>query len=187
MKNRGFTLIESVIIIGITVMALTALVNLFLVFNSIYGYQQAFMATAGSAGSAMNAFEDAVLPSSQVLASHSFGGTVYSSSATVLVLELPAIDGSGSVIMGVNDYIAFYPSSTTLYRLTEAGAGSSRVSGLHLLSSTLNSVSFIYDDPDFTKVTNVTAEIQTQAQFKQHIVQGHLREQLYLRNLQPAP
>lgn len=190
MKNRihspnGFTITESIIVIGVTVMALIALVNLFLVFNSIYGYQQAFMATAGSAGNAMNAFETAILPADHVLTSHSFSGTTYSSGAMTLILELPAIDSSGNIISGTHDYIAFYSSSATLYRLTVAGAGSTRVSGLKQLSTTLSSLSFSYNDTDFTKVTNVTADIQTQAVFKQQTVQSHLSEQMYLRNFQP--
>lgn len=187
MKNRGFSLVEAITVIGITALALAALANLFFIFNSVYGHQQAFIAAAGSASAAMNAFEAAVLPAEQVLSSRDFGGTVYASGTTVLVLELPAIDEDGAVIPGVKDYIAFYPSATTLYRLTEAGAGSARISGLTQLSTTLSSVAFTYDDPDFTKVTNVTAEIWTEASFKQQAVRSNLREQLHLRNFQPLP
>lgn len=180
--KRGFTLVETFIVIGISVMALVGLVNLFLTFNSTYGYQQAFTATAGSAGNSMNSLETYISQADQVLASHTFIGTVYSSSATTLVLELPAIDSSGNIIAGINDYVVFYPSSTNFYRLVQAGAGSVRHSGLTLLSTTLNSVSFTYDNSDFTQVTNVTADIVTHAQFKQQVAQSHLREQLYLRN-----
>lgn len=185
--KRGFTLVETFIVIAISVIALAALVNLFLVFNTTYGNQQAFMAAAGSAGGAMNALEAAILPADHVLVSHNFSGTTYSSSATVLVLSLPAVDGSGNIIAGVEDYIAFYSSSAKFYRLTQAGVGSVRASGLKELSTTLNSISYTYDDVDFTKVTNVTADIVTQAQFKQQIVQGHLNEQMYLRNLPLSP
>ncbi len=183
--NRGFTLIETFIVIALSTIAMVALTNLFLIFNSVYGYQQAFMAAAGSAGGAMNAFEAAVLPADQVLASHTFGGTTYSSSANTLVLSLPAVDSSGNIIAGTEDYVAFYSSSTNLYRLTAAGAGSSRISGQKQLSTTLSSITFTYDNADFTKVTNVTADITTQSQFKQQTVQGHLNEQLYLRNKLP--
>lgn len=187
MKKRGFTLLESVIVIGVSAMALIALTNLFLIFNAMYGYQQAFIATAGSSGAAINAFEAAILPADQVLASHSFSGTVYSSSATVLVLELPAIDSSGNTLPSAKDYIVFYVSSANLYRLMQADASSARISGLKKLSTTLSSLSFTYDNSDFTKVTNVIADIQTQAQFKQQTVQSHLREKVYLRNVQPLP
>ncbi len=184
--KRGFTLLESVIVIGISALALIALSNLFFIFNSIYGYQQVFMATSGSASKTLNALEAAVFPAEHVLASRSFSGTTYTSSTTVLVLELPSIDSSGNIISGVKDYVAFYTDSAKFYRLVEAGSGSTRVSGLTLLSTTLNALSFTYDNADFAQVANVTAELRMQAQFKQEVVQSHLREQLHLRNLQPT-
>lgn len=186
-RLRGFTLIETIITIGLSVVAFIALTNLFIIFNTTYGYQQAFMLAAGSASTAMNSFEETILPAEQVLASHSFNGTAYSSSTTTLVLSLPAIDGSGNIISGTKDYAVFYASSTMLYQLTETGAGSVRLSGLKQLSTTLQSLSFIYDDADFAKVASVLVDMTTQAQFKQQSVQEHLREQLHLRNLQPLP
>lgn len=181
--KRGFTLIETVILIGITTMALGALTNLFITFNSVNGYQNAFIAV-GSAGTAINAFEASLLPASQVLSSHDFPGVTHASATTTLVLELPAIDASGTLIPGAKDYIAFYSVSSTLYQLTQAYAQSARVPGLKQLSTTLQTLSFTYDNADFTKVTNVIADIQTQTAFKQQTVQNHLREQVYLRNLQ---
>lgn len=181
--KRGFSLIEATIVMGISATALIALVNLFLLFNSTYGYQQAFLSAAGSSGAAINAIEAAVLPASQVLASRDFSGTTYSSATTTLVLELPAIDSSGNILVGVRDYIAFYASSTTLYRLTQAGAGSVRPSGIKQLSTTLNTLSFTYDDADFTKVTNVSVDLRTQARFKQQTADGHVRGRFFLRNL----
>lgn len=185
--KRAFTLIETIVVVAISAAAFIAMANLFFIFNSIYGYQQAFMAAAGSSGASMNAFELSVLPAEQVLASHNFSGTTHSSGASTLVLELPSINGSGDILSGAKDYVAFYASSTKLYRLTEANAGSARVSSLTQLSSTLLSLGLTYDDIDFTKVTNVIVDIQTQATFKQRVVQSRLREQLYLRNKQPSP
>jgi len=182
MIKKGFTLIETMVVIAISVIALAALVNLFLIFNTTYGNQQAFMAAAGSAGGAMNALEASVMPADHVLASHNFSGTTYSSNATTLVLSLPAVNSSGNIIAGTEDYVVFYSSSANLYRSTQAGAGSTRVSGLKELSTTLSTLSFTYDNVDFTKVTNVTVDIVTQARFKQETVQGHLNEKLYLRN-----
>lgn len=180
--KKGFTLIETVIVIGITLIALAALVNLFLIFNSIFGYQQAYMKTAGAAGSALAAFEAAVLPAAQVLASHDFSGTIYSSAATVLVLELPSVDSSGGIISNTKDYIVFYTSSGTLYELTEVGTGSVRMSGNKQLCTTVSSLAFTYDNVDFTQVTSVIVDLQAQTQYKQLTAQGHVREQLYLRN-----
>jgi len=183
--KRGFTLIETVVVVAISAVALIALANLFFIFNSIYGYQQAFMAAAGSSGASMNAFELSVLPAGQILASHDFSGTTYSSGANTLVLELPSVNSSGDIIQGTNDYVAFYTSSTKLYRLTQAAAGSVRVSELKQLSATLLSLDLTYDNADLTKATNVIVDIQTRSSFKQQTVRSHLSEQLYLRNKQP--
>ncbi len=181
--KRGYSIIETVVVIAISVVALVALANIYVTFNALYGNQQIFLATAGSAGTVVNALEAAILPADQVLASYTFSGTPYASSATTLVLELPSVDASGDLIAGAKDYIVFYTSGTMLYRLTEAHAGSARASGRKQLSATVSAISFTYDNADMTKATSVTADVQTSAQFKQQTAQGHLTEQIYLRNL----
>lgn len=186
-RNKGFTLLESVVVVGVTALALGALANLFFIFNSMYGYERMFLAVAGSSGGAMNALEAAVLPTEAVLASHDFSGTVHSSATTTLVLMLPAVDSSGDIITGAKDYIAFHIASSTLYRTILADAQSVRISGTKQLSATLSSLSFTYDDSDFTRVKSVTVDIETQASFKGSVVQSRLHERLYLRNKQSAP
>lgn len=179
---RGTTLIETVVLVGITTAALLALVNLFVIFNNIYGYQQTFMATAGSSGRALDALGAAILPANAVRASHVFSGTTYSSASTTIVLELPSVDSTGDIVSGAKDYIVFYASSTELYRRVEAHAASVRTSGLTKLSSTLSSLSFTYDHIDFAQVAKVAATIQTAKLFKQQSVQSTLSEEWYLRN-----
>lgn len=180
--TRAFTLVETVITIAISVMGLVALTNLFLLFNSLYSYQQAFIATAGSTSASFEAIEAAVLPASKVLASRSFSGTTYASSATALVLELPAVDSAGAPIESAKDYVAFYADGATLYRLVEAAAGSARHSGRTILSSTLAALSFTYNDADATKATRIAADIQTEATLKGETVASRLAGQWYLRN-----
>jgi hypothetical protein len=181
----GFTLIETVVVVALSVIALLALVNLFMVFNSIYGYEQAFIASAGSASNTVNALEASVLPAEQVLTSYNFSGTTYTSTTTSLVLQIPSIDSSGNIVSGAKDYVAFYASSTKLYRLVSANAQSVRVSGRTQLSASLLSISFTYDNADVTRSTSVTADVQTRAQYKQQVLQSRLTEQLYLRNYFP--
>jgi prepilin-type N-terminal cleavage/methylation domain-containing protein len=181
-RSRGFTLIETLTVVAISAVAFLALVNLFLTFNSLHGFQQVLMATAGSAGTAMNALEATVPSATHVLSSRSFSGVTYTSATTTLVLELPTIDASGTIITGVNDYAVFFASSTTLYRLIRADALSARRTGTTTLSTTLNSISFTYNNADFTQVTAVTTDLQTRALYKQQVAQSHLLEELHLRN-----
>jgi len=183
LRNAGATLVETVVLVAITVAVLVALVNLFFIFNTIFGYQQAFMATAGSAGASLNALEASVLPAEHVLASRNFSGTTYSSATSTLVLELPTVDNEGDIVSGAKDYVVFYASSTELYRLVEANGASARKSGRTLLSSTLSFLSFTYDNANFAQVTRVVAEIETGRQFKEDVIQSTLRGEWHLRNL----
>jgi hypothetical protein len=181
MKN-GYTLVETVIVIALSVVALTALVNLFLIFNTIYGYQRAFIATAGSSGAALNALQIAVLPAEAVLASHAFTEAAYASATSTLVLKLPSVDGAGNIVSGASDYIVFYASSTALYRLVEADAASARSSGTTKLSGTLSSLTFTYDAANPSDASEVSADIVTQTLFKDQLVRSHLKEAWRLRN-----
>jgi len=183
--KKGATLIEAVVLVAVSVIVLLALVNLYFIFNTIYGYQQAFIATAGSAGRAANALQTVVLQADAVLVSRSFSGTMHSSGTTTLVLSLPSVDEAGELVSGASDYIVFYASSTELYRLVEAHAQSSRISGLTRLSSTLSSLSFTYDSADFAAVTTVTADIETETLFRDELVESDVSEQWYLRNRIP--
>jgi hypothetical protein len=180
--GAGFTLIETVVLIGISAIALTAIVNLFIIFNSLYSYQHAFIKTAGSSGATLNALQAAVLPADAVLVLHTFSGMTLQSGTTTLVLELPTVNSAGAFVAGARDYVAFYASSTDLYRVVEANAQSVRVSGATLLSSTLDTLAFTYDSSDFAQVTRVTAAITTSGHFKEQSVSSELTESWYLRN-----
>jgi prepilin-type N-terminal cleavage/methylation domain-containing protein len=180
--SSGFTLLETVIVVAISSIAMLALVNLFFTFNSIYGYQQTFIATAGSASSSMNAFETYVTQADQVLAAHSFSGTTYTSTTTSLVLELPSVDSSGNTVTAAKDYVVLYASSTQLYVLVAADAQSTRTSGRKTLSGTLSSLTLTYSNANFTQVTNVSVDMLTRGTYKNQTIQSRLTEQLYLRN-----
>ncbi|MBI2409894.1 hypothetical protein HYV30_02520 [Candidatus Kaiserbacteria bacterium] len=182
-SRQGFTLVETSIVIALTVFELAALTNLYILFNSTYGYEEASIATAGSSSAAMSAFGEAVLPARRILSSRDFTGTVYESAAATLVLEVPAVDSAGGLIPDTYDHIAFYTSGNSLYRLTESAPGSIRRSGLTLLSSTLASLSFAYDNPAVESSTSVAADLSTRAQFKQQAVESRLSGIWYLRNL----
>jgi prepilin-type N-terminal cleavage/methylation domain-containing protein len=183
--TKGFTLVELIITLGISFAALAGLVNMFFIFNATHEYQRIFHATAGSASASMNAIEAAVLPARHVLSSRTISGTTYSSGPSTLVLEVPAVDDIGNMVNGTNDYIVIVASSTSLYRITDAAATSARESGTTLLSTTLNALSFTYDEASYADVSRVTADVHTRATYKNDTAQTRLIEELRLRNFEP--
>lgn len=180
--NRAFTLIETIIIIAVTVVIMLALANLYINFNSLYVYQQTFVATTNAATGAMSALDAAVLPADQVLASHSFSGVAVSSGTNALVLELPSINASGDIVTNAHDYIGFYLTGTDLYRSIDANAASARTSSTKRVAALVDSITFSYDTADVTQAASVSATTTTKLITKKGPVQTTLHGQFYLRN-----
>lgn len=179
---RAFTLLEVVITLGIFLVMFVALITFFVSSNSTFNYDKGFVDTASGAQVAMDAISAAVLPADHVLASHTFTTGTYASATTTLVLELPAVNSSGTIISGSYDYVAFYLNGSALYERTEAASGSARQTGTKLLTDKASAVTFSYDASDMTLVTTVTADIATSATSKASTLSGHLVKTLRLRN-----
>ncbi|HUQ30311.1 MAG TPA: hypothetical protein VM103_02200 [Candidatus Paceibacterota bacterium] len=182
MSRRGFTLVEVVILIGLIGLILTVLSSLFLIFNRTAKVQDALVSTAGSAGSIVNGIQAVVHPADQVLVSHAFATGTYASGTSTLVAQIPSIDSSGNVVASKEDYAVIYQTGTSVYRRIEADAASSRQTGTKLLGINSSSLTFTYDQVDFSQVASVTVDIGTQAAVKQQTFTSHLRERIYLRN-----
>lgn len=181
-SSRGFTLIEAIIIIVISVSMLISVGILIYNFNKTYNYNSALSQSSGSTSAIMREIESLVLPADAILQTHTFSGSTRTSSSTVLVLEIPSIDSSGNAISNTYDYAAFYTIGTNAYRLLEANASSKRSSGTKLLSSTVNTLTFSFNGADFTKISTTTVDVQTRATVKQDILSDHRSEQMRLRN-----
>lgn len=181
--SRAFSLIEVLLAIGIATLIMLALVGMLLGYVNSFNTQQTKVDVALSASRLVSAVETAVLQASDVLASHTFGGQVYSSSSTALVLELPSIDASGNTLSGKSDYIAFVVTGTTVSRIVSADASSVRISDTRVLTTALETISFTYyGSVNPADATSVKVDVRTQAPVKQQLVESHATQQIYLRN-----
>ncbi len=180
--RRGFTLIETVIVLAISVLMFMALTFLIYTFNNTSAYEQTLSQSSGSASAVVRDVESLTLPADAVLQTYAFSNATYTSSSTVLVLEIPSIDSSGNVIPNTYDYAAVYSVGTNAYRLLQSNALSSRVSGTKLLSSTVSALTFSYNSADFASVSTTTVDVQTRAQERQNLLTDHERETMSLRN-----
>lgn len=176
------TMVELVVVVAIFSVLMVVLVNFFLGYSDSFTYLQATVDTSQSSGLLINSVSSAVRQASQILTSHSFSGATYTTDTTTLVLEIPAIDGSGSVISGTYDYMAFYLSGTDIYWKTLADAASSRDSSTRKISNSVQSLSFTYNNADVTQATKVDVSVTIQKQVKGQTFQSSLHQQVYLRN-----
>jgi len=161
---------------------LIALTFLFISFRQEAAYQKALTQTSGSASAIMRALGTLVTPADAVLATHTFASGVHTSSATTLVLELPAVDASGATIQNAYDYAAVYAVGEQVYCLIEASGGSARISGTTELSATTHTLTFTYDASDFANVTAVTASVITDSIVGGTTLSDRRQEYFRLRN-----
>lgn len=181
-SGKGFTLLETVIVAGLGAFTLFILVNFYLNFNSVLGADGGLMNVSRDARSIIGETETVVLPAVHVLASHSFEGTAYTSNANTLVLELPSINSSGVQILDTYDYVVLYTVGTTAYLQTLSDPASSRASGTKQLATTVNILTFAYDNADFALVKKIDIDVQTEVTLKGETMTNHLHQQVYLRN-----
>lgn len=181
-SSRGFTLAETVIVVGFAAVIMVVIGLLIYMFGKMTSYEQATSLSSGSASAVMREIELLTVPADAVVSSHAFSIGTYTSSASTLVLEIPSIDSTGTTIASTYDYAVFFVSGTNAYRRIEANAASRRTTGTVKLSSTINTLSFTYNNADFTQVSSVTTDVQTRATTRQDTATDHRHETITLRN-----
>ncbi len=181
-STKGVTLIETLISVGLFILISLALFGVYEVFGKIYNLGGAHFTAVGGARASLTNVSNLTAQAYRALSSRTVNGINYASGSSTLVLQLPAIDSTGKTINSAWDYAAFYVSSTNFYRSLEISTTSARVGGLKLLSNTIVSVNFSYDNIDFTQVRKVTAAVTTTAVENRVPVQSRASEQIFLKN-----
>lgn len=180
--RRGFTLVEVLTVIAISIALLFVLTQTYVSYNQSFGYVMASTDATQSAAIIIKETSSAILQANAVLASRSFSGTTYTSGPSTLVLSIPSVDAFGNILTNKYDYVAFYSDGTAAYKKLEADPSSARVSSTRQLTSALQSLTFSYDSGDFGAVRKVEVNVSTQRQVKGQTASSQLKQQNYLRN-----
>lgn len=184
--TRGFTVMETLIVVAVSVVLIFAFINLYIGYDTLFSAEEVRLTARESASVVVSTLYDAALQADTILASRTVAGSLYTTGADTLVLELPAITSSGDVIAETFDYVAFYVSGTGVYRVLEANAASSRVSGITQLTAVLDPSpsAFVlgYDTADVTEATRIDISVTTTAQSGHQNSQSHLEQSVYIRN-----
>ncbi len=181
-KKTGFTLIEMLVVVALSATIMLALSVLFYNFYNLSGYQEASIQSTGSVNTVMRGAESLVLPADAILESHDFSGTLYNSTPSSLVIEIPSTTISGDDVPNTYDYAVIYVVGTDVYRLLETSQQSARIPGMKLLGTSITSLTFSYNADTYASSTAVTLGVKTAIKEKENIVSDHLSEQLWLRN-----
>jgi hypothetical protein len=183
-SGAGFTLVETVVSVGICMLIGIAIVDFFISNDSLIRSQEAGIDVIGSASSIANDLHIMTSQAIEIVDTGTVLGTAYTSGTTTLILRLPSITTTGELVEGQSDYIVYYATGTSAYRLIEGGAGSARASSTRLLGNYVDSLTFAYSTstPTPGQSASVEIDIETSRQFKKTTAQTELREKIYLRN-----
>jgi prepilin-type N-terminal cleavage/methylation domain-containing protein len=182
-NQRGFTLIEVVIVIAIFAFLMVSLMGLMMWHNKVFMMERAEIAATGSARNVMNNVTKYTAQAYQVAASTVVSGTTYTTDADTVVLQLPTYNASGAIVNATYDYVIFNLSGTNLYQIISIGAGSNRKAGTKLLSDSIYTVSFTYDNPTVTSATKVTIDLTTRSLIRgDQYASANFDNTIFLRN-----
>jgi len=156
-SSGGFTIVELIVVVG-----LTAVISLFLAYlvgyqYQIYNTQAAQLSVTSDARGMADDIDSYVRQAHRVLSSY----LTYTTGSQTLVLQVPSIDSSGQIISGTYDTVVFYLSGTDFYRQVFPDASSSRPAVTKKLASGIDTANFslAYNSADVTGATQVTSNI----------------------------
>lgn len=128
MNNKGFTLIEIMIVTVLGMFLLGAVVYTAFNVNRNMALAQRRVAVQEAARNMLGRMVKDYRGASALVASATVNSAVYTTTTNTAVVELPSVDASGNILPSL-DYVVFTVVGTELRRITEADASSARVTG----------------------------------------------------------
>lgn len=158
--SKGFTLIELIIVLGIF-----SILVFFLAYISGYHFQtydneNAELNITNDARTALDDVDNYVRQAHRILSTY----TTYTTGNTTLIVQIPSIDSSGQIIDSTYDIVVFYRSGSNFIRQVFPNTSSSRSSATRNLAAGVTSLTFSYNNTDYTQSTQVTTSITIQQQ-----------------------
>jgi prepilin-type N-terminal cleavage/methylation domain-containing protein len=158
--QKGFTLIEILIVMACSAIIGTILVTILVQGSSIFSDQTTKVNQNLSLNSASNQIDQTVQYASQISANYIDGSTTYTTSDKVLIGKLPAIDSSGNVIESKFDTFILMQdpvNSAYLKKLIIPDLLSSRKSEDMTLLNQMTFLQFVYLNDSAVVTTPQTA------------------------------
>ena len=157
-KQAGLTLIEIVIVVGLTAVGMVVLTSLFIGQNRLYQTETAELNVTADARIAIDDIDSYVRQANRTQSSYS----TFTAGPQVLILQIQSINSSNQLIAGTFDYVIFYLAGNNLLRQVIPNATSSRAAVTKKLAANVSGLVFAYSNADFSLVTEVTTDITVQ-------------------------
>lgn len=150
---KGFTLVEIIVVVAISVVLILVGTGIFLSNGRFYENQKGEIMSVNATREAADRVNEFARGADSILSSRIFGGTNYTTDAAGVIFRLPAIDSSGNLLAAAYDHIFFGRdpgNASRLLLIVDGAAGSLRGSRTLEVSNRLAAVTLAYDDADPT-------------------------------------
>ena len=195
-KKRGITLIELLIAMSTSLIIAGVISAVFISSWKAQIAQEEYTELQQKGRKSVDEISSSIRVASGVMTSITSGSDTYITSALIIVLKTPAIDGSDN-ILPATDYFIFrlnVSDATKLERVIIADGTSTRanLAATTTLSNVMGTLSFLYYDSDglldpetddITTTTSVFVEVDSQGDFQGRTINRILDNLVYLRNL----
>lgn len=167
MKNfqKGFTLLETVLVMGISVIVGTLLLTILVNQSNFSSKQNSLVSEGLGLNDATRKIDEYIRQAVSIVESYPEDSPIYTTSSDTLVLKLPAIDSSG-VISSVFDYVVIardLPDTNVLRLQVFPDPLSTRQSVDTVLTAILESIEFQFKDKNGNLVSlDLTTTVDTE-------------------------
>ncbi len=146
MRERGLTLIEVLVAMGIATLAGALLVVIMVNSAGMFSKQSSKVQEGLNINDALSQIRGSVKQASAVALSYTSGLTTYTTGPNQLVLKVVSIDASGNIIDHTYDYFVFFLNQNILYFKVFPDALSFRKPVDRIFSTSADNLSFQYFD-----------------------------------------
>lgn len=163
-KNKGFTLYETVMVIGIFVLIVIIIPPLFINFSHLFTFQNNLADVEIQNQFAMDAMAEEAKKAKGILPSHTVNGTLYTTASTTVVFEYPVFNTNAQIVANETDYGAFFLQATDTSKLMftfEASPSSARSDESREYAHDVDTLIFRYNTSDVASTTVMTVLLQS--------------------------
>ena len=178
------SLLEAIVVMGIMAIVLFMVTEIMILNYTIFERQSRRSDNETGAIIAAKTVSQMTRSAAAVESSHVFDSATHTSSST-LVLKLPAIDASDTILESTFDYIAFYRDDVEtdkIMAVIDADALSVRQDSTRLITANNQSLMFRYNDPIIGDANRVSIYIMNQQTYRDSTLTTRGWTSIFLRN-----
>lgn len=172
MREFGLTLIEVLIAMGISIAVTGLLVVIMISSAGLFSRQSTNLQQGLNINDALMNVRQNIKQAKAVESSFVDGTTTYTSSPETLILKIPSIDTSGSIISNTFDRAVFFKDANKLRWKMITDPLSSRKSQDQIFSTSLDSLKFQFfnsDNPPLEVIPALSAKVRITLTVKQKV------------------